>query len=61
VGGAVPALLYGGITDPDLARLPLGLGSVEQWCDNVQVLTQARRAAVAASYRVWLDGPDGGA
>lgn len=61
VGDAVPALLYGGITDPDLARLPLGIGSLEQWCDNVQVLAPGRRAAVAASYRVWLGGPDGGA
>jgi hypothetical protein len=54
VDSAVPAALYDSITDPDLSRLPLGIGSLEQWVDNVQALSPERRAATAASYRAWL-------
>lgn len=38
----VPALL-GAVTDPDVRRLPVGVGSVEQCVDNVDVLGSPRR------------------
>jgi hypothetical protein len=31
--------------------LPVGIGSVEQWCDNVDVL--GRRTALRAAYETW--------
>jgi hypothetical protein len=53
VDGAVPRLLLAGITDPDVARLPLA-GSVEQWSDSTDVLSSpGRRAALQAAYRAW--------
>ena len=46
-----------GITDPDVARLPAGIGSVEQWADSVDVLAgPARRPALQAAYRAWIGG-----
>jgi hypothetical protein len=36
---SVADLLLGTVTDPDLRALPPGVGSVEQWVDNVEVLT----------------------
>jgi hypothetical protein len=47
----VPALLLESISDPGIRRLPPGVGAVEQWVDNVDVLTRAplRRAAASAS------------
>ena len=54
---AVPAGLLAGITDPDVARLPAGIGSVEQWADSVDVLAgPARRPALQAAYRAWIGG-----
>jgi len=44
----VAAGLLDGVTDPDLRRLPPGVGSVEQWVHNVAVLTAPdRRRRVA--------------
>jgi hypothetical protein len=42
--------LLASITDPQVRRLPAGVGSVEQWVDNVEVLStpQLRVAAVGA-------------
>lgn len=35
-------------------RLPIGIGSVEMWCDNVDVLSKPdRRAALRAAYESW--------
>ncbi len=53
VDGAVPEGLLSGITDPDVARLPL-VGSIEQWADSSDVLSSpGRRAALQAAYRAW--------
>lgn len=51
VRAAVPDLLLAGVTDPLLQALPPGAGSVEQWVDNVRVLTNpGHRLAAARSY-----------
>jgi hypothetical protein len=53
VDGAVQEGLLAGITDPDVARLPL-VGSIEQWADSTDVLSSpGRRAALQAAYRAW--------
>ena len=53
VDGAVQEGLLSGITDPDVARLPL-VGSIEQWADSTDVLSSpGRRAALQAAYRAW--------
>jgi hypothetical protein len=39
IRAAVPDLLLGSVTDPLVRALPSGAGSVEQWVDNVVVLT----------------------
>jgi Domain of unknown function (DUF4037) len=53
VDGAVQQGLLAGITDPDVARLPL-VGSIEQWADSTDVLSSpGRRAALQAVYRAW--------
>jgi hypothetical protein len=53
VDQAVPQGLLAGITDPDVARLPL-VGSIEQWVDGMDVLSSPRRrAALQAAYRAW--------
>jgi len=45
-------LLTDAIVDPAVRQLPVGIGSVEQWCDNVDLLGHPeRRAAVQALYR----------
>jgi hypothetical protein len=44
--------LTGSIVDPAVRRLPVGVGAVEQWVDNVDVLTDpARRAQAVAGLR----------
>jgi hypothetical protein len=54
VDQAVPQVLLAEITDPDVARLPPLVGSVEQWADSVDVLSSpGRRAALRAAYRTW--------
>jgi hypothetical protein len=39
----VVALLEAGVTDPVVRALPRGVGSVEQWSDNVDLLVHPRR------------------
>ena len=57
VDQAVPQGLLAGITDPDVARLPLIVGSIEQWVDSTDVLSSpGRRAALQAAYHAWA-GP----
>ena len=54
---AVPRALLGGITDPDVRRLPPMVGALEQWVDSVDVLSSpGRRAALQVAYRA-LAGP----
>jgi Domain of unknown function (DUF4037) len=53
---AVPRALLNGITDPDVARLPPMIGSLEQWIDSTDVLSSpGRRAALRAAYRGLVD------
>lgn len=52
VRASVSELLLAEINDPQLRRLPAGMGSVEQWVDNVDVLTVPdRRVTVTESWR----------
>jgi Domain of unknown function (DUF4037) len=54
VDQAVPRGLLTGITDPDVARLPPLVGSVEQWIDSVDVLSASgRRASLQSAYQAW--------
>jgi hypothetical protein len=47
----VPDLLLRSVTDPLVRALPPGVGSVEQWVDNVRVLTSApHRVRTARSH-----------
>ena len=48
VRAAVPDLLLHSVTDPRLRALPPGRGSVEQWVNNVSVLTDPRQRVRAA-------------
>jgi hypothetical protein len=51
----VPEALLSGITDPQVARLPPGIGTIEQWIDSVDVLSSPqRRSALQAAYRTRL-------
>jgi hypothetical protein len=55
VDQAVPRVLLASITDPDVARLPPLVGSIEQWVDSTDVLSSpGRRAALQAVYRAWI-------
>jgi hypothetical protein len=57
VSGAVPAALMAAVGDPVVASLPVGVGSIEQWVDNVDVLTAPeRRASIARDWRQSLLG-----
>ncbi|HTU06396.1 MAG TPA: DUF4037 domain-containing protein [Trebonia sp.] len=57
VDRAVPQELLASITDPDVARLPPMVGSIEQWVDTADVLSSpARRAALQTAYRAWAAG-----
>ncbi len=52
---SVTAGLLQGVTDPLVRRLPPGVGSVEQWVDNVDVLTDpVRRTTVTQAWRALL-------
>ncbi|HEY5017216.1 MAG TPA: DUF4037 domain-containing protein [Streptosporangiaceae bacterium] len=56
VDEAVPRRLLAGVTDPEVARLPPMVGSIEQWVDCVDVLSSpGRRAALQSVYRAWAD------
>ncbi len=46
---SVTELLLGAVTDPVVSELPVGVGSVEQWVDNVDVLTDPQRRVDAAA------------
>ena len=59
--GAIHQGLWDAITDREVRRLPKGVGSVEQWSDNVDVLSHpGRRAALRAMYRQWSNDPSSG-
>jgi len=48
--------LWEAVGDPDVRQLPVGLGSIEQWCDNVDLLSWSRRRAVATGlYRLLIE------
>src|SRR5262249_20238661 len=49
--------LPAGTPAPFVARLPAGIGSVEQWADNTDVLADAaRRRTLRAVYQAWAVG-----
>jgi hypothetical protein len=53
----VVAMLQSDIEDPAVRGLPLGVGAIEQWVDNVDVLVRPRRrAAVTSAWRSELRG-----
>ena len=52
--GAIPTALRDGMSDPEVRRLPLGLGSIEQWCDNVDFLSWPQRRVAAKELFVRL-------
>jgi len=55
VSGSVGQLLLAGIADPLVRRLAPGVGSVEQWVDNVDVLSHPdRRLAAMQAWRSLL-------
>jgi Domain of unknown function (DUF4037) len=33
--------------------LPVGIGSIEQWCDNVDVMNPSRRVQLRSAYEAW--------
>ncbi len=54
VDQAVPQGLLATVTDPDVARLPPTVGSIEQWADSTEILSSpGRRAALQTAYRAW--------
>jgi hypothetical protein len=56
VDEAVPEQLIASITDPDVARLPASVGSVEQWASGAGILARPdRRPALQAAYRAWAE------
>ena len=56
VDDAIAEALLAGIADPQVSRLPAGIGSIEQWADNVDVLASpGRRRALRTAYRSWTE------
>jgi hypothetical protein len=56
VDDAIAQALLAGIADPQVSRLPAGIGSIEQWADNVDVLASpGRRRALRTAYRSWTE------
>jgi hypothetical protein len=54
VDPAIGEALLAGITDPHVRALPTGIGSIEQWASNVDVLASpARRHALRTAYQAW--------
>jgi hypothetical protein len=52
--GAIHQALWDTIAAEEVRRLPKGVGSVEQWSDNVDVLSHpGRRMALRSIYRQW--------
>jgi hypothetical protein len=59
VSASVSQLLLDEVSDPLLRKLPAGVGSVEQWVDNVDVLSfPERRVAVAQAWRSTIRAGD---
>jgi hypothetical protein len=57
VDDAVSQVLLADITDPQVAGLPVLVGSIAQWASSVDVLASpARRSALRSAYRA-LAGP----
>jgi hypothetical protein len=55
---AVQEGLFEDISDPDVARLPPLVGSIEQWADSVDVLSSPdRRRELRAAYLAWIAEP----
>jgi hypothetical protein len=52
VRSEVTDLLLQDITDPLVRRLPPGIGAIEQWADNVKVLTDASRRVQIARHQI---------
>jgi hypothetical protein len=56
VDDAIAQALLADIADPQVSRLPAGIGSIEQWADNVDVLASpGRRGALRTAYRSWTE------
>ncbi len=56
VDDAIAEALLAGIADPQVSCLPAGIGSIEQWADNVDVLASpARRRALRTVYQSWSE------
>jgi hypothetical protein len=56
VDQAVYEALLADITDPQVTKLPTGVGSIEQWASSVDVLARpARRLALQSAYRAWAN------
>lgn len=54
VDDAVPEALLADITDPQVTRLPAGIGAIEQWAGNVDLLAHTdRRQALRSIYHAW--------
>jgi hypothetical protein len=52
VNADLVTVLVRGLGDPAVAALPVGIGSIDQWCDNVDLLARPeRRPAVQQLYR----------
>jgi Domain of unknown function (DUF4037) len=51
------SLLLESVTDPSVRQLPPGVGAVEQWADNVDVLTRPALRIAAARAVVRRSGP----
>jgi hypothetical protein len=52
VDDAIAGALLADIKDPDVARLPAGIGSIEQWADNTDILSHpGRRRALRTAYQ----------
>jgi hypothetical protein len=47
VGDSIVDTVMADVTDPEVLALPRGVGSLEQWVDNVDVLTRPDRRAAA--------------
>jgi len=54
VDDAVTQVLLADVANPEVARLPASIGSVEQWAGSVDILASpARRSALRAAYQAW--------
>jgi Domain of unknown function (DUF4037) len=52
VNPAIHQSLMNLIADPQVSGLPVGVGSIEQWCDNVDLMAHPeRRSAIQSLYR----------